>query len=150
MPAIDFSAFIASYLERFRPKLPEGGSLQADLEPGIKVATDTEAMETALRNLFENAVLYSPGAPEIEVSLQRNDNQCRLTITDHGIGLGPKELNKVYTMFYRVRQTGENIKGSGLGLYIVRSVIAEQSGTVSVTSGGYGCGCSFTITLPLA
>ncbi len=150
MPTIDFSAFIDSYLERFRPKLPEGGSLQADLEPDIKVGTDIEAMETALRNLFENAVLYSPGSPEIEVSLHRTDNQCQLTINDHGIGLGTKELSKVFTMFYRVRQAGENIKGSGLGLYIVRSVIAEHGGTVSVTSDGYGKGCSFTLTLPLA
>lgn len=150
LTVIDFSAFVGAYLERFRAKLPEGGSLQTDLMPGLKVATDSEAMETLLRNLLENAILYSPGAPEIEVTLARAGELCLLTVRDHGSGLAANELKKVFKMFYRVRKEGENIKGSGLGLYIVRSVAQEHGGSVSVSSAGPGTGCSFIIQLPLA
>jgi signal transduction histidine kinase len=149
LPVIDFSAFVESYLERFRGKLPEGGNLQVAIEPGIKVAIDSEGMETALRNLLENATLYSPGAPDITVSLSRQGQHCRLAVTDQGIGLARHDLKKVFAMFYRVRQPGENIRGSGLGLYIVRSVASEHGGSVSATSNGPGTGSTFTITLPL-
>jgi len=52
-------------------------------------------------------------------------------------------------MFYRVRRTGESIRGSGLGLYIVKSIINEHGGKISVKSEGNGRGCSFLISLPL-
>jgi signal transduction histidine kinase len=147
--AVDFSAFVATYLERFQCKLPEGGNLQATIEPGITLAIDTEGMETALRNLLENATLYSPGAPDITVSLSRHGQQCRLAVTDQGIGLAPHELKKIFSIFYRVRQPGENIRGSGLGLYIVRSVVNEHGGSITASSDGPGTGSTFTITLPL-
>jgi signal transduction histidine kinase len=121
-----------------------------DIEPGIQVAVDTEGMETALRNLFENAVLYSPAAPDIKVTLRTEGRNCRLDFTDHGMGIAKEDARKIFRMFYRVRQPGENIRGTGLGLYIVASVASEHGGKVRVTSEGLGRGCTFTITLPLA
>lgn len=149
-PAIDFSVFVSRFMEQKRAKLPEGGSITLDVEPGIQVAVDTEGMETALRNLFENAVLYSPGAPDIRVTLRTEGRNCRLDFADRGGGLNRNDLKKVFRMFYRVRQPGENIRGTGLGLYIVASVVNEHGGRVRVTSTGVGEGCTFTITLPLA
>jgi signal transduction histidine kinase len=147
---IDFSAFVGRLMEQKRSKLPEGGSITLDLEPGIQVAVDTEGMETALRNLFENAVLYSPGAPDIRVTLRTDGRTCRLDFADRGVGLDRRDLKKVFRIFYRVRQPGENIRGTGLGLYIVASVVNEHGGRVRVASAGLGQGCTFTITLPLA
>jgi signal transduction histidine kinase len=107
-------------------------------------------MQTALRNLYENAVLYSPASPEIRITLGRKGNHCILTFADRGIGLSPADLKRVFRMFYRVRRPGESIRGTGLGLYIVKSVINEHGGKVRVTSEGEGKGCTFVITLPLA
>jgi signal transduction histidine kinase len=74
----------------------------------------------------------------------------RLTIQDKGRGLDKKELKKIFEMFYRVNQVGENVRGTGLGLYIVDTIIRGYGGTVTVKSPGIGRGCTFTITLPAA
>lgn len=146
---IDFSRFVSEYLERKRNELPEGGRLTLEIEPGINAVVDSEGMEMALRNLFENALLYSPVSPEIRVRLRRSGRQCLLDFQDNGIGIGKKDLDRIFEMFYRVRNPGENIRGTGLGLYIVKSVVDAHGGRISVASEGMGKGCTFHITLPL-
>ncbi|KAF0217466.1 MAG: integral membrane sensor signal transduction histidine [Geobacteraceae bacterium] len=147
--AIDFSDFIVKFMERKRSKLPEGGNLALEVEKGIRAAVDVEGMEMVLRNLFENAVLYAEGSPDIRVCLKAAGKKCLLTFQDKGMGVDVKDLKKIFRMFYRVRRPGENIRGTGLGLYIVKSVIKEHGGRITVTSEGAGKGCTFLITLPL-
>jgi signal transduction histidine kinase len=149
-PVIELSELTERIMEQKRAKLPEGGSMVVEVEKGIKAAVDKEGLETVLRNLFENAVLYSPASPEITVTLTRKDRKCLLTFRDNGQGIEAKDLKKVFRMFYRVRLSGENIRGTGLGLYIVKSLIKEHGGRITVASKGAGKGCTFTITLPLA
>lgn len=149
-PVVDFSQMVTKSMEQKRARLPEGGVIAMEVEDGIKAAIDAERMETVLRNLFENSCLYSPGAPEIRVKLVKSGRQSLLTFQDKGKGIEAKELKKVFRMFYRVRHPGENIRGTGLGLYIVKSVIREHGGTVRVVSEGAGKGTTFLITLPLA
>ena len=144
------SKFINKIMEVKRSKLPEGGSITSEVEEGIKAAIDTERMETVIRNLFENACLYSPASPEIRVTLARSGQKnCLLTFQDKGMGVEAKDLKKIFRMFYRVRRPGENIRGTGLGLYIVNSVIKEHGGRITVTSDGTGKGSTFHITLPI-
>jgi signal transduction histidine kinase len=147
---MDFSAFVADFLDRKRSKLPEGGSITCDLEEKVPVSFNAEEMETALRNLYENAVLYSPSSPEIHVTLKTAGRKCLVTFADKGKGIEPKQLRKVFRMFYRVRSHGENIRGTGLGLYIVKSIITAHGGSIRVTSEGVGTGSCFHITLPRA
>lgn len=150
-PVIDFSQLVIKIMEMKRSKLPEGGSITIEVEKGIKVAIDTERMEMVLRNLFENACLYSPGSPEILVTLTRSGQKnCLLTFQDHGKGIDAKDLKRVFRMFYRVRRSGESIRGTGLGLYIVKSVVRDHGGGVRVESEGAGKGTKFLITMPLA
>ena len=146
---IDFSAFVADYLEGKKGELPEGGRITLELEPDIQAVIDTEGMEMALRNLLENALLYSPVSPEIVVKLKRSGRHCLLDFQDNGKGLKKGELKRVFGMFYRVRTPGENIRGTGLGLYIVKSVVQAHRGKITVASEGPGKGCTFHITLPL-
>jgi two-component system, OmpR family, sensor histidine kinase VicK len=146
---IDFSKFVSEYLERKRDDLPEGGRIAAEVEEGIYAIIDVEGMEMALRNLLENALLYSPVSPEIRVSLKKSGRHCLLEFQDNGKGLRKGELDKIFEMFYRVRTPGENIRGTGLGLYIVKSVVNAHGGKISVDSQGPGKGCTFHITLPL-
>ena len=149
-PVTDFSAFVATFMERKRAKLPEGGSLTLDIEKGIMAPIDVPAMETVLRNLFENAILYSSASPELSVGLRRLKKQCVLTFRDNGRGIEARDLKKVFRMFYRVRNPGENIRGTGLGLHIVKSLVQDHRGRIRAASEGAGKGCTFTITLPLA
>jgi signal transduction histidine kinase len=146
---IDFSRLVSEYLNGKKGDLPEGGRLTLEIEPDIIAVVDSEAMEMALRNLLENALLYSPVSPEIRVQLKRIGRQCHLIFQDNGIGMERKDLEKIFEMFYRVRNPGENIRGTGLGLYIVRSVVSAHGGKISVASDGPGTGSTFHITLPL-
>jgi signal transduction histidine kinase len=144
----DISAMLAEYVERERANLPQGGSIALEAEPAIRLLVDPEEMGMVLRNLFENAVLYSPGSPEITVRLARTGNSVRLAIRDKGRGLDRKEIRHVFEMFYRVHTEGENVRGTGLGLYIVNTIIRSYGGKVAVESAGLGQGCAFIITLP--
>lgn len=150
LPIIDFSSFVTKCLEQQQKQLPTAINFSVSIEPGITVAIDTEGMEMVIRNLLENAALYSPASPEVRVSLKLAGKTCQLAFQDNGRGIDPKEFKNIFRMFYRVRQSGENIKGTGLGLYIVKSVINRHNGKIAITSKGIGKGSIFTITLPTA
>lgn len=146
---VDFSAFVEKSVQHFKLHLPEGSSLVSKIAPGIFTKIDTEGMEMVLRNLLENAFLYSTASPDVLVELSRSGRNCTLTVTDNGRGIDRKELKNIFRMFYRVRESGETIRGTGLGLYIVKSIVERQKGSVRVTSEGPGKGSSFIISLPL-
>lgn len=144
----NITELLREYVERERDKLPQGGQITLEAEDNVRLLVDPEEVEIVLRNLFENAVLYSPGTPDITVRLLRSGSTVRLSIQDRGRGLDSSELKKVFDRFYRVQQSGENVRGTGLGLYIVETIIRGYGGTVMVESDGIGRGCTFTITLP--
>ncbi len=146
---IDLSAFIQKYLDENGDRLPPGTRLETRIETDIKAAVEPDELGTVLRNLFENAVLYSNGTPELELSCTKNGRWAELSLKDHGRGLAPEQLRMVFRKFYRIEQPGERIRGTGLGLYIVESVIREYGGTVQVVSEGPGLGCTFTLQLLL-
>jgi hypothetical protein len=147
--SIDFSAFVEKFIQGFQLLLPEGNSLTSRIEPGISARIDVEGMEMALRNLLENAFLYSTGSPEVQVELCRSGKNCTLTVVDNGRGIEAKELKNIFRMFYRVRTSGETIRGTGLGLYIVKSIMERHKGSIKVQSDGPGRGSRFIISLPL-
>jgi len=146
---IDFSSFVEKFVAEFTRHLPEGSSLATSIEPGISARIDGEGMEMALRNLLENAFLYSHASPEVLVELFRDGKNCLLTVSDNGRGIDRQELKNIFRMFYRVRSSGETIRGTGLGLYIVKSIVQRHKGSIKVTSQGSGRGSRFIISLPM-
>ena len=149
LQTIDFSAFVEKYFRTRQFNLPKAGKLSMEINPGIHAAVDREAMETVLRNLLENAVLYSDKSPRINVSLGTEGNNCCLAITDQGRGIELNEQKKIFKMFYRIRRKDENIRGTGLGLFIVHATIRRHHGQVKVESIGKDQGTTFKIYLPL-
>lgn len=145
----DLSTLLTEFADQQRQTLPHGGTLTLDVAPNLKLMIDPEAMQMVLRNLFENAVLYSPGSPDILITTQLTKTGVELKIRDKGRGLEKKELKKVFDMFYRVQSPGENIRGTGLGLYIIASILESWGGNVSVESDGLGKGCTFRLLLPV-
>ncbi|MDD2850342.1 MAG: HAMP domain-containing sensor histidine kinase [Desulfuromonadaceae bacterium] len=144
----DLTQLVGEHVEREREALPHGGSISFEAQPALKAMVDPEEMSIVVRNLFENAVLYSPQSPEITITLIDTGGAVELSVQDAGRGLDSQELKKVFERFYRVQSPGVNIRGTGLGLYIVESIIAGYGGTVSVTSAGPGTGSTFVVTIP--
>jgi signal transduction histidine kinase len=103
-------------------------------------------------NLLDNAVKYSEHAEkkEVVVRVSERDRRIDISVTDHGIGIPPAEQKKIFEKFYRV-STGlvHDVKGSGLGLSLVKHITEAHRGTVSVESAP-GRGSTFTVSLPAA
>lgn len=146
---IDLSAFVVRYLDETRDRLPPGTRLEMAIEPDIRAAVEPDEMGTVLRNLLENAVLYSPGQADILVRLRREGRSAALSVQDHGVGIAAGELKKIFQRFYRIEQSGDRVRGTGLGLYIVQTVARNCGGSVSAASAGPGAGCTITLLLPL-
>jgi len=105
-------------------------------------------LTSIIYNLLDNALKYSPANPEIKILLKAYSDKIILTIKDNGIGIAPEYRKKVFEKFFRV-PTGDvhNIKGYGLGLSYVESVVKSHKGSIIVESEP-GKGSSFIITLP--
>jgi len=145
----NLSECVADYFRNRQFSLPRAGKMTLDVEPELYANIDPEALDTVFRNLLENAILYSIGAPDIQVQLVRNGKRAYLTLTDHGKGIDKRDHKKVFRMFYRIKHPGETIRGSGLGLFIVRAIVRMHRGKVWLTSEGSGQGTTIHISLPL-
>jgi signal transduction histidine kinase len=111
-----------------------------------------EDLRTAVINVLDNAVKYSPEGVHIRCSLAIvNYTSIALTITDTGVGLESSQFKRIFKRFYRVPgRSMAKIKGTGLGLFLVRNIARQHGGDATATSPGPGLGTTITITLPLA
>jgi len=116
------------------------------------VLGDPEELGAAIWNLIDNAVKYSSGEIQIRVTLERIEGQrLAVRVTDRGVGISPAELKRIFRRFYRIPAgVAMRTKGSGLGLFIVRSVARKHGGRAFAESEGAGHGSTFTLLLPLA
>ena len=115
-----------------------------------RVLGDPEELRTAVLNLLDNAVKYSPSGVHISVELEaRNDKRVVLRVRDAGVGIPEQELKRIFKRFYRVTQRSlSQVKGTGLGLFIVRSIARKHGGRVFAESEGPGKGTTVTLELP--
>ncbi|MEI6041746.1 MAG: ATP-binding protein, partial [Actinomycetes bacterium] len=110
---------------------------------------DREQITMAIHNLIENAINYSPDGTRVAIALKEIDGICEISITDQGIGIPEKELERIFERFYRVDPARSRLTGgTGLGLSIVKHIVTNHGGDVSVWSVE-GAGSTFTIRLPL-
>ena len=116
------------------------------------VLGDSEELKAAVWNLLDNAVKYSSGEPRIVVELDNaHNNRIAVRVTDNGMGISPAELKRIFKRFYRIpASVAVRTKGSGLGLFIVRSVARKHGGRAYAQSAGPGQGSTFTLLLPSA
>lgn len=117
----------------------------------IFVKGDADSLRTALLNVLDNAVKYSPGGVHIvaELSTMRRDFAL-VRITDTGVGIPAAHLGRVFHRFYRVASNPvAKVKGTGLGLFIVRAIARQHGGEATAQSYGEGRGTTITLQLPL-
>jgi two-component system sensor histidine kinase SenX3 len=148
---VELDAVVAEALDRCRMKASARGiDLVSTGAHGLSVLGDEDLLVTALRNLLENAVAYSPDKTRVDVSTRRvSGHAVEISVSDQGIGIPERDLERIFERFYRVdparsRATG----GTGLGLAIVKHVTAAHGGKVTVLSTE-GAGSTFTLRIPL-
>jgi signal transduction histidine kinase len=137
-----------------RHHLPPGAIELAPLPPGVRLPVRgiPADLRTALLNLLDNAVKYSPNGVHVRCALAiTRYTNVTLTIADTGIGLEPNQLKRIFKRFYRVPgRNAVRIKGTGLGLFLVRTIARQHGGSIAASSPGPNLGTTITLTLPLA
>src|SRR5688572_10436668 len=139
---------LASY--RFQI-INSGFDVQTNIQPDLPpVVIDREAMAQAISNLVDNAIKYSGEVKQLSIKTETLGSDLAIEIADRGIGIPRAEQAKVFEKFYRVGNgLVHDVKGSGLGLSLVKHIIEAHKGIISVESDA-GKGSRFTILLPLA
>ena len=102
----------------------------------------------AFQNLVANAVNFSKPSGSVEVGLDDDGKTATVTVTDHGTGIDPAEIDKVFDRYYRTAKERTSRRSSGLGLSIAQGVVQRHGGTIAVESE-LGRGTTFTVTLPV-
>ena len=148
---VEVDMVVAEAVDRCRMKANARGIMLASVGTrGLSVLGDEDLLVTALRNLLENAVAYSPEQTRVVISVKKtSEGNAELSVADQGIGIPERDLERIFERFYRVdparsRATG----GTGLGLAIVKHVMAAHNGRVTVRSVE-GAGSTFTLFIPL-
>jgi len=148
--AIDPLLEEAIAITRSRNNLPNAAIRYTPVPGDLNVKGDREELLSAFLNLLDNAVKYSSDEPKITVKLQTSgfNNRIAVVIRDKGIGIMPAELKRVFTRFYRSDPNQNGAKGTGLGLFIVKSIIEKHGGSVVAESKGPGKGSTLFVQLP--
>jgi len=139
-------------LDVFRHRLEkEKLRLRTEIEPRLPpVRMDEDAMTLVLLNLVDNAVKYAGDGGEVSVRLRRAPGAVQLVVSDHGVGIAPEEQHRIFERFYRATAArARNVRGSGIGLALVKHIAEAHGGRVEVESA-LGRGSTFTVTLPVA
>jgi two-component system sensor histidine kinase SenX3 len=133
---------------------PAGGSTTDahDSKPATEfpVLGDPEELRTAISNVIDNAIKYSVGNVDVAVSIEApDDERVVLRVRDRGVGIPTDQLKRVFKRFHRVRRRSTSkVKGTGLGLFIVRSIARAHGGKVYAESEGENQGTTVTLELP--
>jgi two-component system sensor histidine kinase SenX3 len=151
--AVDFPALVQECVSAARI----GHHLPAEslrMEPAVNnsgtVLGDSEELRTAVSNVLDNAIKYSGERVDVLVRLEHPDNKhVALKVQDRGVGIPAAEVKRIFKRFYRVpNRSTTHVKGTGLGLFIVRAIAKKHGGRVSAQSQGEGQGTTIILELP--
>lgn len=150
---VDVAALAVECVEtaRRRHHLPaEAIAVATPTDDGaLLVEGDADELRTALSNLLDNAVKYSPDGVKVAVEVASPaPDSVWVRVRDRGIGIPPAQLKRIFNRFYRFQVRGYKVKGTGLGLFIVRSIAKQHGGRAFAHSDGVGTGATFTLELP--
>ena len=130
--------------------LSSGFDIQTDIQAGLPpVLIDRDAMAQAISNLLDNAIKYSGKVKQLSITAKTVEPHLSIEVADHGVGIPRAEQAKIFEKFYRVGNgLVHDVKGSGLGLSLVKHIVEAHKGTISVESD-VGKGTRFRILLPI-
>jgi PAS domain S-box-containing protein len=145
---LDLAALVRRVADDVRPALVRH-TLDVSGDAPLQISGDATRLEQVFHNLIGNAIKYSPAGGAVAVRLDAQNGQASVSVIDEGIGIPASALPHLFERFFRVDSDAtRHIEGSGLGLYVVKEIIALHGGDVSVASE-VGKGSVFTVRLPL-
>lgn len=148
--AIAFSELCDKVLYKFELLYAGRYHFNHQIAQHLDVYGDEILLQSAVINLIENAIKYTPEGGNISLVLKKDQSQVVLAISDTGVGISDDEKPKIFEKFYRVgNEETRTTKGTGLGLYIVKTIVKQHLGRIIVTDNQPN-GSIFTIYLPLA
>ncbi len=157
--AVDFRQLVRECMDaaRTRHHLPlealryeEASNEASNNGTAMRVLGSGEDLRTAVFNVLDNAIKYSGDEVDVRVCLNMPDEKrIVLSVQDHGIGIPPDDMKSIFKRFYRVTHRSlAHVKGTGLGLFIVKSIAQKHGGKVFAESAGEGQGTTITLELP--
>ena len=119
-------------------------------DAGCDILLDRNSIKTVFDNLVDNSIKYSISPLEISIQFKRNTKKVEIEFSDNGIGIPNDQIKKIFQKFHRIYDKDiPNVKGTGLGLYVVREIIKNHNGKVFAFSEGKSKGSKFKIELPI-
>ena len=147
MSDVSVAAIVAEVVELYENIAEDKHvAVSSDVEAGLAVAADSTRLRQVLANLVDNAIKYTPAGGRVTVSARRDGDSVRIDVSDTGIGIAAHDLPHIWDRLYRGDQSRAE-RGLGLGLSLVRAIVAAHGGTVDV-SAEPGRGSTFTVRLP--
>jgi len=148
---LDLDELLLKFIESTRERLPEPGFEirynRTERVPIIKA--DRNSILQVFYNLVDNAIKFSGTSRKIDISLSPKDDEVLICVKDYGIGIPVKDQEKIFDRFYRGSEPQRlGIKGSGIGLTIVKQIVEAHGGTINIESE-IGKGSRVTVRLPL-
>ncbi|MDQ3813743.1 MAG: ATP-binding protein, partial [Armatimonadota bacterium] len=152
---VDLVALCQHVLDNQRAALSSARPLSLQLraaQPSLLIRADADRLEQVVTNLVSNAIKYSPDGGEVTVTVEENATDSSpaavLRVQDTGMGMSPEQVSQLFQKFYRTPDAqARGIKGTGLGLYLVKRLVEAHDGQIEVESA-VGQGTTFTVTLP--
>ena len=125
-------------------------SIKFSGDAGCDILLDRSSIKTVFDNLVDNSIKYSINPLKITVRFKRNAKKAEIEFSDNGIGIPNDQIKKIFQKFHRIYDKDiPNVKGTGLGLYVVREIIKNHKGKIAAISEGKGKGSIFKIELPI-
>lgn len=146
---IDIGSVAATVVEQQRIKAERGMvGLTLNIPPGLpKIMGDEKSIARALGAVVDNAIKFSPDGGDVQVKLSFNDSQVWIAVVDHGVGIPPNQIHRIFDRFFHIEEVnGHLFRGVGLGLSIARQVIEQHKGKIEVDSQ-LGKGSTFLVRL---
>lgn len=149
LETVDLSKVVEDVVESFQPQIDEKGGVVSIKKVGsnFTLSSNVDQLHIVIGNLLDNALKYCDKTPKIEILLRSKPQKISIEISDNGIGIAAEHQQLIFDCFYRVSQGDlHNVKGFGLGLFHVKSIIEKLGGKISVSSTK-GKGSVFVIEL---
>jgi signal transduction histidine kinase len=146
------SAWLRELVGNFQSEITENGiSIVANIPEVLPaISADAEALGCAVHNLLDNAVKYSPGSKTVWLDASAGNGSVTISVRDQGVGIAEPDRKHIFDKFYRVGgEISLKVKGAGLGLSLVRHIVAAHGGAIECESR-VGEGSEFAIRIPIA
>ena len=149
--AAPLAPLVREAVEAFAPlAAARGVTFRTELRDGLVAPVDAEALRQMLVNLLDNAVKYGPADQTITVGLESGDGKARIRVEDQGPGVPAADRERIWDRFWRLeRDRGSAVAGTGIGLSVVRELVALHGGRAWAEEGRGGTGARFVLELPL-